>query len=730
MVAAAVCGIVFTYEFQIERLFAAAALAACLFLLSGGRHSEGKKIFVLMIACFLAGGVLLSLEKADAERGVLAETSGSQAVLMGKVTEIQRISDDSYRICCSVSGRKLLLSFFHPLEDYKELMGCTISFSCTVEKPKRASNPRLFDYQLYLRSRRIYYTGTVDRIEKVREPVSLFDKAGNLIYAKRELFFEQASLSDTAEGLLRGVLFGDTKGLSEELYEDFRRNGTAHVLAVSGLHIGVLYGIYRSLYSRRKSAAVTAAFLLILFLYGTAALWSVSVTRAVVLIVLSLSADLLNRRYDFPTALAGAALVSIIHNPYVVFGVSFQMSFLAAASIAFFGPFIERKFSGGMAAAVSVQMGLLPYMAYTFNYVSLAGFFANIPVVFLVSVLVPLGIGGFFLFLFLNLIVPGFCAVAEGLGQMIVKVNGFFAGAGILSWDVVSPPLWLVVLIYGAAFFVSSEYFRVIFSRRNWKGLAAPGVILLCCLLFSAVTGASSFDKASAVFVDVGQGDCLHLKTERGQNLFIDGGGSIRYNIGEKTLKPYLLKNGAWKLDLAAATHLHTDHYLGLKQLAEVFPVKRQLLKGEAGQRISLGNGQWIDILWPVDSTIETEDENLNSMIFKVCMGGFSILVTGDITSEGEKMLLERYGGTGALSADILKVAHHGSPYSSSDAFIREVCPRAAVIGVGKNNYGHPSQKVIEKMEKSGIMVYRTDRDGAVGIIDKKGKISICTENP
>lgn len=111
-------------------------------------------------------------------------------------------------------------------------------------------------------------------------------------------------------------------------------------------------------------------------------------------------------------------------------------------------------------------------------------------------------------------------------------------------------------------------------------------------------------------------------------------------------------------------------------------------------------------------------------------MKGFTILVTGDITEEGERMLLRRYQGTDVLCADVLKVAHHGSPYSSCEDFIRAVNPAIAVIGVGRNNYGHPSEKVIEKMRGLGIMVYRTDRDGAVGIINKRGRLSVCTKNP
>ena len=183
-------------------------------------------------------------------------------------------------------------------------------------------------------------------------------------------------------------------------------------------------------------------------------------------------------------------------------------------------------------------------------------------------------------------------------------------------------------------------------------------------------------------------------------NLLFDGGGNINYNIGEKTLKPYLLKNGIGQVQLAAATHLHTDHYLGLTQLAECFDVKKVLTKGRAGQRIMLGDAQWIDILWPQQQDPNIDDENLNSLIFKNSGSWRICFDYRRYYRRGEKALVEKYKGTDTLKSDILKVAHHGSPYSTSDLFLDAVKPSVAVISVGKNNYGHPSNVVIENCEK------------------------------
>jgi len=257
--------------------------------------------------------------------------------------------------------------------------------------------------------------------------------------------------------------------------------------------------------------------------------------------------------------------------------------------------------------------------------------------------------------------------------------------------------------------------------------LRPVGVIVLVAVLAFFV-GSSNFNQASLIFVDVGQGDCVHIKGDNGRTMLIDGGGNINYNVGKKVLKPYLLKNGFSRVDLAAATHLHTDHYLGLEQLKHCFDVDSMLTEGKAGDVIQLSKEQWLEILWPLVHDPDTEDENLNSLIFMVHDHGVKTLITGDITEEGEMLLVERYDRTDKLQADVLKIAHHGSKYSTSDTFLDVVQPKVAVISVGRNNYGHPSEIVIEKLKKKGIIVFRTDLDGAVGIINRKGKISVCTE--
>ena len=654
--------------------------------------------------------------------------TGEAADVSGIVLDVEQKDAESYRLTIEADGEKFLAAYYQNLRRPWELIGKEVSFSAEITLPAEAGNPRTFDYRQYLLTRGIVYTCVIDTLFIGNAKPSIYHLVKSFVMKKREAYLSALTVEDTAEGVLRGLLFGDKNQMDEDVYDAFRKNGTAHVLAVSGLHVGMLYSIYRWLFERWKRKWLTAGFLGFLFIYGTAALWSVSVTRAIGLILLVVLGRAMDRRYDLLTALSAMALFSMIKNPYVIFGAGFQMSFLAVISITFLHRPFEKYVGAKWAAALAVQAGLLLYMAYIFNYVSFTGILCNVPVIFLASILVPLGMAGFILYLCLGTVVPGTDSALASVTNLMVWCNDLFTADGVLSFDVVSPPLWLVMLLYGLMFFLASEYFHIYFYRKDWKKLVIPLMLILICTAGGVLADGTPFDKAELVFVDVGQGDCLHLKTESGRQVLIDGGGKYGYNTGEKTLKPYLLKNRIGEIDLAAATHLHLDHYEGLKELAACYPVKQMLTEGSAGQVIRLDEHVWLEILWPKMQNPDTEDENENSLIFMVHHNGLKTLVTGDITAEGEAMLLNAYRGTDKLQADILKIAHHGSPYSSSDAFLDAVHPKAAVISVGKNNYGHPSDIVIEKLEQKGIMVFRTDLDGAVGIINRKGRFSVCTE--
>lgn len=298
-----------------------------------------------------------------------------------------------------------------------------------------------------------------------------------------------------------------------------------------------------------------------------------------------------------------------------------------------------------------------------------------------------------------------------------------------------------------------SEEGRLLLLRKKKKEITYLIIgALIISSMFAAVTY-NPLSKCDVVFVDVGQGDCLHIRY-KDKNYLVDGGGSINYSVGKNTLKPYLLKNGVSKLDGVFVTHLHTDHYKGIVELCnenmidKLFVYEGNKYKKEEileetkletdqvfllhkGKTVLLGDDLWIEVLWPERKSDKAyreivdneEDENEYSLIFNVHIHGMTLMMTGDVDSECQENLAAMYGDK--LDADILKVAHHGSKYSYSEAFVNYVSPAYAVFQVGRNNFGHPDEGVVENYSKKDIMIYRNDSNGAVGFkINKKGEIS------
>lgn len=675
-----------------------------------------RKLFFITVLficlLFMLDSFGVSLSANDLEYVI-----GREDTYKAKVTSLEQ-KEDGYRMQISIldknsgkwSKKRILMTYYGVEEEPWELWNSIIEFRTTPQIPSARRNPGCFDYGKYLKSENIEAVATVNSFEKIQGPVAVWDKAEQSIIKCKMKFVD--SLAENSKGLIAGILFGDTSFLEEDTYEEFRNNGTAHVLAVSGLHIGILYNTFRRIAGREQKKLYAVILTAMLLLCVTLALRSPSVMRAAGMIGLHIYSEYADRRYDLLTAMSAIALMLIFHNPYIIFNAGFQMSFLAAASIGFFMPHIPDNIPDFLAPMISVNLGLLPYQWFQFNYVSLSAFAANIPIVYVVSIMMPLAALRFLLFalgaeLFL------FEDLTDALAMLIIKVNEIFYSGGSSAFDVTSPPLWFITVLYLCMFFAASETFTIMRLRKKYRQLICIFLLFsLVCLAINLLKF-EPVSKDDIVFVDVGQGDCLHLRTRK-HDFLIDGGGSVNYNTGKNTLKPYLLKNGVSSIEIAIATHLHADHYKGLTELEQEGMLKNLCTGLTAGKSFNIGDDIIIETLWPL--TIEgSQDENSNCSVFMIYYGSVKILVTGDLDVEGEEKMIAFYKEKEKLKADILKIGHHGSKTSTSDEFLEEVSPQYCVIQVGKNNYGHPDMKIIEKCHKKGIIVLRNDKHGAIG---------------
>lgn len=706
----------------------------------------------VLIAFIMAAAILVTDSITGYTSDYLEGLEGNNAAVTGRVVSIVKKDDEYFKLqlsdvsIISDNGarsykKKILVNVYSDIADYRTVLWDRVYITGEVSIPKERSNPGTFDYRRYLKSIGIRCIITAENIENVK-------KAGGIAALLKSAKCRTADIFESALGddsaVVMGLLFGETSGIDEDIIETFRRGGTAHVLAVSGLHLGLLYSFLCRFKRKKRSIPADIAIVLALSAYTALAGFTASVVRACLMIFIHIAGNHLNRRYDLISSTCVSMIIILAVNPMQVYSAGFQMSFLAVITLGIMIPLIQKKIKGILLPMIAVQTGMVPYTMYVFNYVSLTSVISNIPVYFIAAAMIPAGIS-VIAFCWLPVIAKPAAMITGLFVKLLLWCNDFTYMGGVFTFDVASPSVIFLAVYYIFIFYMCSETGQIALIRRNYKKIAAVFAAAVICGAGCSVYLSDGFEKTDMVFVDVGQGDCLHIKAG-GKNLLIDGGGSFNYNVGKSTLKPYLLKNGVTKIDMAIATHLHTDHYQGLKELSQTYRIKKlgvyeansvnenhlkkefktdEILYLAAGDVINMGRNVSVEVLSPDrGNPLDEKDENKNSLVLRVNVKGSSVLMTGDIDEKGEKTLIADTD----IKADILKIAHHGSRYSSCEKFIAVAAPKIAVIQVGKNTYGHPSEEVIKRLEEHKITVLRNDEQGAVGIrVNKAGDFGIVT---
>lgn len=706
----------------------------------------------VLIAFIMAVAILVTDSITGYTSDYLEGLEGNNAAVTGRVVSIVKKDDEYFKLqlsdvsIISDNGarsykKKILVNVYSDIADYRTVLWDRVYITGEVSIPKERSNPGTFDYRRYLKSIGIRCIITAENIENVK-------KAGGIAALLKSAKCRTADIFESALGddsaVVMGLLFGETSGIDDDIIETFRRGGTAHVLAVSGLHLGLLYSFLCRFKRKKRSIPADIAIVLALSAYTALAGFTASVVRACLMIFIHIAGNHLNRRYDLISSTCVSMIIILAVNPMQIYSAGFQMSFLAVITLGIMIPLIQKKIKGILLPMIAVQTGMVPYTMYVFNYVSLTSVISNIPVYFIAAAMIPAGIS-VIAFCWLPVIAKPAAMITGLFVKLLLWCNDFTYMGGVFTFDVASPSVIFLAVYYIFIFYMCSEAGQIALIRRNYKKIAAVFAAAVICGAGCSVYLSDGFEKTDMVFVDVGQGDCLHIKAG-GKNLLIDGGGSFNYNVGKSTLKPYLLKNGVTKIDMAIATHLHTDHYQGLKELSQTYRIKKlgvyeansvnenhlkkefktnEILYLAAGDVINMGRNVSVEVLSPDrGNPLDEKDENKNSLVLRVNVKGSSVLMTGDIDEKGEKSLIADTD----IKADILKIAHHGSRYSSCEKFIAVAAPKIAVIQVGKNTYGHPSEEVIKRLEEHKITVLRNDEQGAVGIrVNKAGDFGIVT---
>lgn len=651
-------------------------------------------------------------------------------------------------------------------------MGCIVRCGGTFRAYSHATNPGEFDYADYYAA--IGVDGRLKGAELLARSNG-YSRVRETLYRLRCYWKARfySVFPEKEASVMTALLLGDREGLDEDVKLLYKRNGILHILSISGLHISLIglgiYGLLRRVRLPGVPAAVASCVLLVL--YGIMTGMGISVCRAVGMFLVQMLARIVGRTYDMLTALGLMAAVVVVQNPACLELMAFWLSFGSVLGIGCLLPALragERGQEDGAAQEpgrgeryregwrkrahelwVSLWSGLWDELL-----VGLSATCTTLPVLLLFTYELPIYA------IFLNLLILPFMKALLYVGLFVMLVPGtglagtvdslilagyeglcgWFGRLPFHTWNPGCPAVWAVVGYY-------LLWLAVLCLRGRGRRLRYP---LLAAA--AGIIGLHLPSASSVTFLDVGQGDCVCMRLSSGQVYLFDCGSTSRSGIGERVLIPYLKYYGIRELTAVLVSHPDEDHVNGIMELLETSDEKALTIDNlilpeidEAQRESAFAGLLAIEGDWNVDYVSAGESwtaEDGDGAVTFLClgperlMGGTdtnawsecfyittenedgecrTLLLTGDVQAEGEEFLTAELGRRGINQVDLLKVAHHGSRNSTTDAFLEQLTPDMAVISCGKNNsYNHPHTELLERLENAGAEILRTDESGAI----------------
>ena len=567
-------------------------------------------------------------------------------------------------------------------------------------------------------------------------------RAGKAFREKVAAIWDDARVS----GFLTAELTGDKSAMDDGDYLAMQETGLAHLFAVSGLHCAFLVTLLALLISRRQRLLCAVTIPLLLF-YMVMVGMSPSVVRACIMQIFLLIAPLFRRGSDPLTSLAAALLVILLCNPFAAASVSLQLSFSATLGMVLLSPRLYKLLTGWYKGKCRPLRTALCFVA--------ANLSATLSAVVFTA---PLTAWYFRIFVLVAPLSSLLAVPAAGWSFMAAFVTvllGFVwlplaSLLGWISWALVRYILWIANGMmswrYHAVYFTNPYLiYWLLFLYAAFIGCAATPdgkrkYLLASALSVLTLTAAIwvnrqdyQYGVLTALTLDVGQGESVIL-TSGGETALVDCGSSNSYKDPGGLAADTLHSMGVRELSAVVVTHYHADHTNGLYEVLRRIPVQTIYLpdiEDEYGVRerlVSLAEEKGAQVTYVTKETADTLGDTVLTIYPPVQSGGdlnelgltalasagdFDLLITGDMSGSTEKKLVETYA---LPDIEVLVVSHHGSRYSSNIRFLKSVTPEAAVISVGDNNYGHPSEETLQRLLAVGADIWRTDQQGTIRI--------------
>ena len=719
-------------------------------------------------------------------------TEKTKVTLEGEVTGLVTISENKSTFVLALShvlyrGKsegaimrpatgKIRLSMRGSAPDFV-LPGQTLLVVASVDRIHDYQTPGTFNYVLYMRNKGIFCSGWVKSPHHIlAEPTKYRGSAIDIRLPAQRFrqhidHFLRQHCDPITGGLYRALLIGNRSGLSRETVDHFAQTGCMHLLAISGLHMGLLafllYGMVYWLLKRSQwlllhTNAATLALCLtfpVLFGYAFIAGLNAPVFRALIMAGFFLLAVLCNRQHQLFHLLAAAALVLLALHPLALFTVSFQLSFAALIAIALIAPYLhtlyqtkkseEKNITGkvlrwpltAFLISLAATAGTLPLLLYHFNRFSPIGPLMNLVIEpLLCFIALPLG-----------LLATPFLTVAPKVAFFLFSCGGhalhaadiLTTRAAGLSWAstwTITPSIgeiiayFLLIILICKKAQSTGKYRLLIFSGSILLILHFTAGLYLPALLHDHLR-----KNARVSFLDVGKGSSTLLEFADGTTILIDGGGSSsdQFNVGRQIIAPFLWKQRVWRLNSLIITHPDSDHYNGLGFIVRRFhpqiayineqPIQShsydvliktmqqrhiRLTTPQSGQTLHTDSLCRLTCIGMTGLTDKNDSDNNQGLVMRLDCGEKTFLFPADIEQRSEGILLEK---NRQLQADVLLAPHHGSKTSCSHPFLRAVAPKVIVVSAGGRQQNFfPAPRNRRWWQKNHIPFFITGINGTV----------------
>lgn len=760
----------------------------CLAFLAPLRNSS-ERASLCYILVFITGFAKSNIDSFDIPKdstAFLSQTSKSETVrLRGVVNDLP--DHDSARIRFTLTAKSILAKDTintegeilvnvrksnHDTTGLSILPGDFLELRGSIVEPPGSRNDGEFDYRKYLFMKGIYKIFRVNGYSNVKAISGdhLNFLMQDIIYPAKKLSIEcieHQSSGDEAQ-FLKGLVTGDRSDIGDDIRQAFMDAGVSHLIAVSGLNVAYLILSLTLLCSLFRMhwlmTLITIMAFLIFYCLLTGS--SASIIRASVMGGLILISTRIQRKPQFYNILGLSACLILLYDTRLLFDAGFILSFTATISMVWIYEKIDKHFISKINISESpsrrltknfliaffttfaAQAGTLPVTAMYFGKISIISLLVNIVAVPLANLSLAIG----FMQIAMSVFSASLASYASETNNVLLSIQlwiiKFSAGLPGSSFYVKEIDLFQIAVIYaGMIFTVTAINFRTFVIR----------LLLTLILSIASITDLfSEAEKLEVTVLDVGQGDCIVIRTPDDKCIIVDCGNSINgFDSGERTLAPYLRRKGISTIDILILTHNHADHIGGGYYITDNFDIRKiiytphgmddgmagQLFESARTKNIELHEARAGDIidgfrdmrlyfLFPdgmnaYGSSPEMND-NLNntSVVLFMKYRETEILFTGDIEAEAEKYIASKYGRL--IAADVLKSAHHGSNTSSTPEFLSDARPDAVLISCGQNNkFGHPSQEIIQRYKYIGTDIFRTDKNGGFTLRSDGKKIEI-----